>query len=147
MAESIYFEIEFAPSRTRLWNAWTNEDELVRWLALKAHVRIEKGGPYELFWDLARPDQNSTLGCRLRELEPERKLVFDWKGPAHLADVMNTTPSPTWVVVEFEDANRNHSRLRLIHHGWQDGPSWAKARLWQQQAWMVALNRLKQYLG
>jgi len=147
MIEPIQFEMEFVVPRARLWQAWTNEADLVRWLAMKAHVRIEKGGPYELFWDPMHPNQNSTLGCVITDLEPEKKLVFEWKGPVHLADLMNASPTPTWVMVEFEDTNTHGSRVRLIHRGWEEGSRWINARSWQQQAWMIALQRLKQYLG
>jgi uncharacterized protein YndB with AHSA1/START domain len=147
LSELIKLEMELAVPRPRLWKAWTEEAELTRWLAVKARVRVEKGGPYELFWNPAHPDQNSTIGCVITELQVQEKLAFEWRGPVHLADLMNAKPSPTCVVVEFADAGQHGSRLCLSHYGWGEGARWHAARAWQQQAWSIALSRLKQYLA
>jgi len=49
----------------RVWRAWTDLEQLCPWLALRATVVPKRGGPYELFWDLAHPERQSTLGCRV----------------------------------------------------------------------------------
>lgn len=141
------FELErgFDVPITRLWTAWTDPEELSRWLALRAHVEPVVGGAYELFWDPEHPERNSTLGCRVLALEDFRLLAFSWRGPVQFAGLMNGEPPPTQVRIEFRSED-DRTWMRLIHSGWGEGPAWDEARSWFEQVWAGALGKLADIL-
>jgi len=60
--EAITIEKTLSARADRVWRAWTDPEQLCPWFALKANVVLERGGPYELFWDPAHPERQSTLG-------------------------------------------------------------------------------------
>ena len=132
--------------RDEVWRAWTSADELRAWLAEEAMVHPEPGGAFELFWEPARPERNSTRGCRVLDAAERELLSFTWRGPVPFAELMNVEPLPTWVTVTLEDVEGGATRLRLRHRGWGSGPRWDAARLWQEQAWRLALERLRERL-
>jgi uncharacterized protein YndB with AHSA1/START domain len=140
--EAIVIEFEVRAPVERVFKAWTDPSELTRWLTEKAIVDVKRGGSYELFWDLNRPDLNSTIGCRITDLEMNRMIAFDWKGPVPYADLMNVEPLPTSVIVRMDEVRENHTAVRLEHTGWGVGPRWNEARQWQENAWKDAINLL-----
>jgi uncharacterized protein YndB with AHSA1/START domain len=142
----ITIEWTFDMTANLTWRAWTHEADLASWLTGRAKVRAEVGGPYELFWDPEHPDRNSTLGCRLLEVIPLRRLSFTWRGPVQFADLMNAgEPPPTSVRVDFEAISSGRTRVRLEHVGWGAGERWQQARAWQEQAWRGAFDELERF--
>lgn len=132
-----------------VWRAWTDPEQLCPWFALKANVVAERGGPYELFWDPSHPDRQSTLGCRITFIQPQRWLGFTWRGPTVFDDLMNENavppPPPTHVTVSFvPDGAR--TTVRVNHTGWMDGERWAEARAWHVRAWSAVLENLAAFL-
>src|SRR5215211_592056 len=118
----LVLELELAAPLERVWRAWTEPGELEAWLAEQARVSLEPGAPFELFWEPAHPERNSTLGCRLTEVEEGRTLAFEWRGPVPFADLMNVDPLPTSVTVCMEKLVSGGTRLHLEHVGWGAGP-------------------------
>jgi uncharacterized protein YndB with AHSA1/START domain len=136
----------FSASPERLWRAWTEEAELTAWLAARARVTLEAGGPYELFWEPEHPERNSTLGCRLTAVEPHRRLAFTWRGPPAYAELMNVgEPPPTRVEVSFEPRGEK-TVMHFVHSGWGEGQRWEEARTWQERAWLGAFEALERHL-
>jgi len=142
----IVIEVELEAPVERVWRAWTEPDELASWLTELANVRMEVGGPYELFWEPEHPERNSTLGCTITALEPNRLLAFTWKGPVPYADLMNIEPPPTSVTVSFQASGPECTIVRLEHVGWGSGPRWEEARAWHVKAWQEAFARLKRHV-
>lgn len=138
----IDIQLLIAKSPDKVYEAWVVPDLLERWLALKANVQPKIGGAYELFWDLDNLACDSTQGCRITELVPNRELSFDWKGTREHAAVMG---GKTSVFVRFEP-QESGTLLRFTHTGWGTGAQWQKARRWQAQAWQAALENLKNML-
>lgn len=130
------------------WSLWTNADKLENWLTAKAHVEQKVNGAYELFWDPSHPYENSTIGCHITSLIPNKLLAFEWKGPVPFADLMNSsTPPPTSVEINFEYVDPSKSVIHLRHTGWGGSPRWQEARVWQLRAWNEAFKNLKRYYG
>jgi uncharacterized protein YndB with AHSA1/START domain len=145
--DPITLEVDVRASPRQLWRAWTDGEELTRWPAARAHVSPEIGGRYELIWEPEHPERNSTVGCRITAFVPLEVLAFTWKGPVPFADLMNVEPSPTTVVLTFASLGPGLTRVRLQHFGWGDGPCWAAARAWHEQAWNAAFARLRAQFG
>jgi len=144
---TIVINREFNAPLQRVWHAWTEEKDLTSWLTKKATVRAELGGSYELFWEPENPERNSTLGCKITALEPEKLLRFTWRGPPQYAHLMNVgDPPPTFVVVKFEN-NNGMTKVHFEHDGWGEGKDWTNARSWQEKAWLGAFEQLTKMLS
>jgi uncharacterized protein YndB with AHSA1/START domain len=128
-----------------VWRLWTDPQQLCPWFALKANVVAQRGGPYELFWDVDHPDRQSTLGCRITFIQPRQWLGFTWRGPTLFDDLMNESavppPPPTHVAVSFT-AKGTQTTVRVSHTGWLDGERWAEARAWHVHAWNAVFQNL-----
>jgi hypothetical protein len=115
---------------------------LESWLATIAEVEPVVGGRYELFWDPADRDNDSTIGCRITALEPGLILAFEWKSPRQYKHFANSSDPLTHVVVTFSQT-ADGTRVHLIHSGWRGTPEWQEAADWQEQAWTLALRALE----
>jgi len=125
-----------------VFDAWINPEQLTRWLAPEAKIEPAEGGAYELYWEPERPEVNSTRGCRITEIVPNRELSFSWRGPEEYAEIMKDR---TAVFLRFERCEGG-TRLRLVHTGWGSSPEWQEAREWQSEAWREAIDQLKDML-
>ena len=130
-------ELPVPPGEALDW--FLEPGKLARWLCEKAEVEPRIGGRYELFWDPARPDVNSTLGCRVLEYEPGKILKVSWAGNEEQLEFME--PGSTTVAVSVETVGSG-CRLRLEHHGFGGSNRWLKAERWFDTAWKNALARL-----
>lgn len=142
--EPVVIEIEVGAPVDRVWRAWTEPNDLTAWLSVRANIRLEVGGPYELFWEPDYPERNSTLGCKITAMCLNESLAITWKGPSLYADLMNNDPPPTSVMVMLCAAGPDRTLVRLDHIGWGDGPRWAEARAWHERAWRDALAQLRE---
>lgn len=115
---------------------------LERWLAPRAHVDARVGGPYELFWEPADPENNSTIGCRITALSPGQLIAFQWRSPAQFKPFANGADPLTHVVVTFHEES-DGTRIHLLHSGWRSDARWEEARAWQERAWHVAFVSLE----
>jgi uncharacterized protein YndB with AHSA1/START domain len=134
-------ELPVSPAEALGW--FFAPERLARWLCKRADVEPRVGGRYELFWDLERPEVNSTLGCKVLEYKPERALKVTWAGNEEQLEFMG--PGSTTVSVSAEPTAAG-CRLRLEHCGFGDGDRWLKAERWFDTAWKNALVRLAELL-
>lgn len=79
-------EMEIQAPVERVWEMFTTTAEVTRWLAPRANVRFEVGGPFELFW-ADTSDVSSTTGCRVRSLTPREGFEVDWALTGRFAKV------------------------------------------------------------
>jgi uncharacterized protein YndB with AHSA1/START domain len=143
MTSDIVEEIQVNKSLDETWAAWTTNKALEQWLTAKANVEPKLGGLYELFWEPEKPNQNSTIGCHITAFVPKKLIAFEWKGPVQFADIMNSNPPATWVVVTFESTSINSTLINFRHSGWGTGEKWTEARQWQRNVWLGAFEELK----
>lgn len=147
--DAITMEATLNAPISRVWRAWTEPEQLCPWFALRANVVANRGGPYELFWDLAHSERQSTLGCRITFIQAQRWLGFTWRGPSIFDDLMNENavvpPPPTHVAVNFT-AKGEQTTVRLIHTGWLEGESWTEARAWHVRAWNGVFQNLAAFV-
>ncbi len=128
-----------------VWSAWTSSEGVKSWFSPEANVDPRPGGPFELFFDPANHDHESTKGCVFTEIEHGSSLSFTWKGPGQFAQLMNDPSRLTKVLVTFHDVS-GLTRVIINHIGWGDGEEWAQAREWHQKAWKDVLASLKSVL-
>lgn len=128
----------------RVWQAWTSSEEAQRWLAPRANVEFAAGGAYEFFWD-DDPTVDSTLGCKLLEWVPTRRLLFEWQGKREFLGMFQPPGgSRTTVAVHFAPAGAG-TIVRVVQEETRDGPEWAAYDAWMAMAWEMALEGLKRH--
>lgn len=121
---------------------FTDDGRLRSWLAADADVEARVGGRYELFWDPADRDNDSTIGCRVTAIAPPQFLAFQWRSPRQYKELANAADPLTHVVVLFVP-ERAGTRVHLVHSGWRSDPQWEEARRWQERAWTGAFQQLE----
>lgn len=121
---------------------FADDKRVTMWLTTAAEVEPKVGGKYELFWEPARREQNSTAGCRVTAVEPNRLLAFEWKSPKQFAAFANAADPLTHVVVVFIPEGEQ-TVVHLTHSGWRSAAEWEEARVWQEGSWRRALEALE----
>ena len=124
---------------------FTDEQQLRTWLCAYAEVEPLVGGKYELFWDASFHPQESTSGCTITGIEPDKFLSFEWKGPGRFGHLLEQANPPTSVLVFFIPGDELFSvstDVYLVHTGWQSSAEWEEARRWFERAWREAFEEL-----
>lgn len=125
---------------------FTKNELLENWLTAAADVEAREGGKYELFWEPADRQNNSTIGCRVTAVAPGQFIAFQWRSPRHFKEFANRSDPLTHVVVLFAPEGAG-TRVHLIHSGWRSDADWEEARRWQERAWTGAFRQLEQIAG
>ena len=121
---------------------FTRNDLLHTWLTTVADVQPEVAGKYELFWNPADQENDSTIGCRVTAIAPDAFIAFEWKSPKQFKRFANSADPLTHVVVTFSPSQQG-TRVDLIHAGWRSSSEWQEAADWQHQAWTLAFKKLE----
>ncbi len=77
----------------RAFEMFTVNHLLESWLVNVAEVEPVVGGKYELFWEPEDRENNSTIGCRVTAIEPDKFISFEWRSPKqykHFLPIMLT---------------------------------------------------------
>jgi uncharacterized protein YndB with AHSA1/START domain len=130
----------------RAFEMFTVNELLQSWLTALAEVEPVVGGKYELFWDPANKESNSTIGCKVTAIEPGKYLSFEWKGPEQFQHFMNDADPLTHVVVFFlpsDEGSAPSTEVHLLHSGWGSSAESEEARLWFKRAWANAFEELR----
>lgn len=133
----------------RVWDALVNPAQVGTWLAARANIVPERGGPYELFWLPDTPDRQSTMGCRITAIVLHRYLAYTWRGPDELSAIMNEgdpPPAPTHVTFSLAGTPEG-TGLRMRHIGFGEGEDWSGAVAWHERAWSTSLGNLEAFLA
>ncbi len=144
MNKVIHETVKLPCDAARAFEMFTVNGELEKWLVVKADVETRVGGKYELFWNPAEPEFDSTVGCRVTALEPGKLLAFEWKGPKQYADLMNECDPLTHVTVAFVPSEGGGTEVHLVHAGWRDTPQWEEAREWFVGNWERSFKALEE---
>jgi uncharacterized protein YndB with AHSA1/START domain len=135
---------------SRAFEMFTFNTQLESWLTVIADVEPVLGGKYELFWNPANREINSTLGCKVIAIEPDKFLSFEWKGPPQFKHFMNNADPLTSVVVFFIPCNEvltPCTDVYLIHSGWGSSAEWEEARQYFVRAWTHAFDELERQVN
>jgi uncharacterized protein YndB with AHSA1/START domain len=126
----------------RAFEYFTRADLLTAWLSAAAEVEPKIGGKYELFWEPADRENNSTIGCRITALAADQLLAFQWRSPKQFKTIANGADPLTHVVVALAPEGAG-TRIHLVHTGWRSSSDWEEARIWQERAWSGAIKELE----
>lgn len=130
----------------RAFEMFTVNEHLEKWLTEVADVERKVGGKFELFWNPKDRENNSTIGCRILALQPNKFLCFEWKGPKQFKHFMNERRPLTNVVVFFV-LHEEEIEVYLLHTGWENTEEWEEARQWFDKSWATAFSELQKYVN
>ena len=150
MDRIIYQRADLMCDVKRAFEMFTVNELLQSWVAPSADVEPREGGKYELFWDEENRKDNSTIGCKVTGIEPNRFLSFEWRGPVQYRDFMNDADPLTHVVVFFiphVEGSAPRTEVHLIHSGWRSSAKWEEARQWFVRAWQVSFEELERQVN
>jgi len=146
MDEIIYQLISLKCDPQKAFEMFTVNKHLGNWLTQDADVEPKVGGKYELFWNPQDKENDSTIGCKIVALLPNKLLSFEWKGPRQFKHFMNNVRPLTNVTVFFVSHSEG-TEIHLLHTGWRDSAEWEEARQWFDNAWAKALSELQNYIS
>ncbi|UCG92090.1 MAG: SRPBCC domain-containing protein [candidate division WOR-3 bacterium] len=152
MNKILYHTIQLHCATEHAFKMFTENEHVQKWLTEVADIEPKVGGKYELFWNPEDRENDSTIGCTITAIEPNKFLAFEWKGPQHYKHFMNDADPLTHVVVFFISSRENKrsetaTEVHLIHSGWRSSPEWEEARLYFEKAWNDAFDRLRIYIN
>jgi uncharacterized protein YndB with AHSA1/START domain len=131
---------------------FTKNAHLQSWLTELADVEPAVGGKYELFWNPSDKENDSTIGCKVLAIQPEKYLAFEWKGPSQFKHFMNIARPLTHVVIYFlpmtrDKAGQTFTEVHMIHTGWRESDEWEEARAWFESSWANAFEKLSEVIN
>ena len=105
--ESLSFELDFPHRPEKVWRALTDPALLSEWLLPVIDLKLERGAVFT-FRTQPVAGWDGIVHCRIGEIEPQRKLSYDW-GVGDMATVVTFTLTPT----------TSGTRLSLVHSGFK----------------------------
>ena len=132
-----------------VWQAWTTNEGTQSFFSKKTNVKLEIGGPFELFFDTAKPEgSQGSENCRFLSYIPMEMLSFSWNAPPKFEHARGRH---TWVVIRFEQLGPRQVKVKLTHLGWDEMKSahpnhadeWDQVYDYFAKAWPYVLENLK----
>ncbi|MFQ5590881.1 MAG: SRPBCC domain-containing protein [Phycisphaerae bacterium] len=133
-----------------VWHAWTTNEGAQTFFARNSNVRLEIGGPFELFFSPDNPKgERGAEGCHILSYLPMEMISFSWSAPPQFAHARRHR---TWVVIRFEQLGPKQTRVKLTHLGWDEMKTahpehieeWEQVHRYFTEAWPSVLEHLKQ---
>ncbi len=134
MDKIIHLSVILKCSLHKAFEMFTIDEHLEKWLTTSANVEPKTEGRYELFWNPEDKESDSTIGCKVLAISPDRLLTFEWKGPKQFKHFMNNVRPLTNVTVLFIPF-QDSTEVQLLHTGWRDTAEREEARLWFDNTW------------
>jgi len=142
MDEIIHLYEELKCSPAEAFKMFTENKKLAIWLTEEADVDPKVGGSYELFWNPDDRQYDSTIGCKITALVPDRLISFEWKGPKQYSHFMNEADPLTHVTVSFIPTDKGNTEVHLVNSGYRKSDEWQEARQWFVNMWKFAFSEL-----
>lgn len=130
----------------QMFRLFTQNEHLQNWFSVAADVEPVVGGKYELYWNPANKEVDSTIGCKVLAVEENKFLSFEWKGSQKFAAVMNEVRPLTHVTIFFAPHEQG-TEIHLFHNGWRDTAEWDEAREYFTMAWKMCFSSLQKYIA
>ncbi|HUV29564.1 MAG TPA: SRPBCC domain-containing protein [Acidobacteriota bacterium] len=139
MDRIIQVETTVAGSVDEVWRAWTTVEGVVTFFAPQADVRLEIGGPFELYFAPSEPQGlRGSEGCKVLSYLPEEVLSFSWNAPPSIPR-LRETGGQTRVIVQFEEVGEGRTRIKLSQQGFGSGEDSDKYYEYFSKAWPYVL--------
>lgn len=144
--DPVVVEGEFRSEPARVFRAWTDPDELIRWFGpnpaglAEVDVDLRVGGRWRFDYGVQDGERNILHGCYLT-IEPDRRLSFSWKHERHFDDgrVERTPESKVEITLK---PHRGGTHVRLVHQNITQ----KSGRLGVTDGWLASYENLSFHL-
>ncbi len=136
--ESISFEFDLHHPPEKVWRALTDPALLAQWLLPVIDLRLEPGAAFT-FKAPPQPGWDGVVRCRLREIEPQKRLTWAWVVGA-IDTVVTYTLTPTGGA-----GGKSGTRLSLVQSGFK--PDQKQAFGGARYGWKMMGGRLVELLA
>lgn len=140
---TIQHQTEIDASAQRVWEVLTDPDELNRWIATNASVKLEKGGDYNLGWTQDGVDYGAS---KILDIVPAQKLSYELPpfpggSPTVVTWEMKENGGKTWLTFTHSgfDAEQDVSDL---YSGWGNFVNWVRSVAEYGAAWQPPISVL-----
>lgn len=136
---SLTFKRRFKAPPARVYAAWTQPQELAKWMgpadvtAIEAEADVRVGGRYRI--RMIVPGDEHNVGGVYREIVPNQKLVFTW--------AWRSTPERESLVTVHLKAEGDGTIMTFTHEQFFDDI----ARDNHEKGWTSTFVKLERYLG
>ena len=111
----------FAVPAARVFEAWTDSDEITQWFGaspnsmIRAEIDLRVGGAWRFIFDETE-EKTVCLEGEYIEVSPNNKLVFSWVHVVKLASGDKTATETSKVTLNFEEMGES-TKVTLTHEG------------------------------
>ena len=142
-------EIVVNASAADAWKCWSTTEGAQSFFAPKCQIEPHPGGAFEIwFMPTAPAGQRGAEDLKVLSALPGEMISFEWSAPPKFA---HARPQKTWVVVTFHPLDDSHTRVRLVHLGWDEMKAknpdhvseWNEVRGYFENAWPMVLGWMK----
>lgn len=132
------------------WRCWSTSQGAMTFFAPHAEIHARPGGAFEIWFNPAgAPGERGAEGLKVLSTLPGEMISFEWNAPPKFA---HARPQKTWVVVTFQPVDADHTRVRLVHLGWDEvkagnpehDQEWNEVKAYFEAAWPMVLGWMKQ---
>ncbi len=132
-----------------VWNCWATSEGAQTFFAPKTDIQPRPGGPFEIWFNPAgKPGERGAEDLHVLSALPGEMISFEWSAPPQFA---HARPQRTWVVVTLAAVDDQHTRVRLVHLGWDEMKAknpehvkeWDEVKVYFEKAWPYVLGNLK----
>lgn len=127
-----------------VWAAWTTEKGIASFFSPTSRIKLRPGGSYELYMGMTEPDASGlrgSEGCKVLSYIPHEMLAFEWNFPPSVMS-LRKAGAKTQVVLQFDEPEKNRTRIRFAQLGWQEGADWDAGYAYFDKAWGWVLDQL-----
>jgi uncharacterized protein YndB with AHSA1/START domain len=131
------------------WSCWSTAEGAQTFFAPRAQIEPRPGGPFEIWFNPSgKPGERGAEDLHVLSALPGEMISFEWSAPPQFA---HARPLRTWVVVTFNVIDDRHTRVRLVHLGFDEmkalhpehAQEWDSVREYFAKAWPYVLASLK----
>ena len=132
-----------------VWRCWSSSEGAQTFFAPKCDIQPQPGGPFEIWFNpTGKPGERGAEDLHVLSSLPGEMISFEWSAPPQFA---HARPLHTWVVVTFTPIDDQHTRVRLVHLGFDEmkakhpdhADEWDKVCKYFGKAWPYVLGNLK----
>lgn len=136
--ERVEVKVVVNASPERVWEAIATAAGLDGWFTRGTRLDATPGGRLSLRWEAWGPDAfTGTYDGTVLAADPPRRFVFRWPVDARTYD--------TTVEIDLEPRGRG-TLLRLVEHGFEEGPGGLREMLGRSSGWGEALALMKLFV-
>lgn len=140
LSKEVRRKINVLAPRNEVYKRMTTSEGLKKVLTVDCNIEMKVGGKWEIYFlSDADSGKKGTEGCKVLSFIPNQMVSFTWKAPPNFDKIQDQF---SWVVINFEEVNKNETKVELVHLGWKNDPHWDRFKDYSGKTWERILTWL-----